>query len=250
MRHPIFCLSILVASVAAQETRNSLTLTQTIPLGGETFHVQGIDVDGSRLFVTSVDIKAKRGLLLEYKLPEGRLVRSVEIQDGARYHPGGLMVDGNAIWIPVAEYKRESTAVIQRRNKETLALEHQFLVNDHIGAIAVTPDGLIGANWDARDFYIWTHAGKQIRKLANASRIALQDMKFEGGELIGGGLRPDKSGEIVWWKWPSLEVTKRVAVGQSDRGVSYTHEGMAIRNDKLWFLPEDGPSRLFIFALH
>jgi len=250
VRLPTLCLPLLLTSLAAQEKSNTLKLALMIPLTGETFHVQGIDIDGSRLFVTSVDKEAKRGLLLEYKLPEGHLVRSVEIHDGVRYHPGGMMVDGNAIWIPVAEYKRESTSVIQRRNKATLALESQFPVNDHIGAIAVTPDGLIGANWDARDFYIWDHTGKQIRKVANASRIAIQDMKFDRGELIGGGLRSDKSGEIVWLRWPSLGVKQRMPVGQTDRDISYAHEGMAMRNNKLWFLPEDGPSRLFIFTMH
>ena len=245
------CLLILLAAhVSAQETRSTLTLTQTIPLAGETFHVQGIDIDGSRLWVTSVDTKAKRGLLFEYKLPEGRLLRSVEIHDGIRYHPGGMMADGESLWIPVAEYKRESTAVIQRRNKQTLALESQFVVNDHIGAIAVTPAGLIGANWDARDLYIWDRTGKQIRKVANSSQIAFQDMKFEQGKLIGSGLRSDKSGEIVWMQWPSLEVVKRLSVGRTDRGISYTHEGMATKRTKLWFLPEDGPSRLFAFTLN
>jgi hypothetical protein len=243
---PIF----LVAILAAQDKSNTLTLTQTIPLTGETFHVQGIDTNNSLLWVTSVDTKAKRGLLFEYKLPEGRLLRSVEIHDGIRYHPGGMMADGESLWIPVAEYKRDSTAVIQRRNKRTLALESQFLVNDHIGAIAVAPEGLIGANWDARDLYVWDRTGKQIRKMANSSQVAFQDMKFDRGQLVGGGLRPDKSGEIVWMEWPSLKVVKRLPAGRTDRGIAYTHEGMAIRANKLWFLPEDGPSRLFGFTLH
>jgi hypothetical protein len=243
------CLTILLVAAGAAQQHDALTLTRTTQLAGETYHVQGIEVDGSTVWVTSVDTKAKRGLLLEYKLPEGRLIRSIEIHDGVRYHPGGLMASGDSLWIPVAEYKRESSAVIQRRNKKTLALDGQFVVEDHIGAIAVASDALIGANWDARDLYVWSIEGKQLRKIANSSGIALQDMKFAGGSLIGGGLRPDKSGEVVWMKWPSLEVVKRLPVGRTDRGVAYTHEGIAIRGDKLWFLPEDSPSRLFEFRL-
>ena len=59
----------------------------------------------------------ERGLLFEYKLPEGRPLRSIEIQDGDRFHPGGMMADGASLWIPVAEYKKESTAVIQKRRQ-------------------------------------------------------------------------------------------------------------------------------------
>ena len=155
---------LLIAIAAGQDTVSRLRLSQTVPLLGDTFHVQGIDVDGSRLWVTSVDRTAKRGLLFEYTLPEGRPVRSVEIQDGDRFHPGGLMADGDSLWIPVAEYRKDSTATIQKRSKQNLALESQFRVDDHIGAVAVTPDGIVGANWDARFLYVWDRNGRQIRK--------------------------------------------------------------------------------------
>lgn len=224
-----------------------LKLLQVIPLAGETAHVQGIDLDAARLWVTSVDTKAKRGLLSEYTLPEGRLIRSVEIQDGIRFHPGGMMADGDSLWIPVAEYRRESTAVIQRRSRKTLQLEAQFAVNDHIGAIAATPKALVGANWDAKDLYVWDRSGKQISKTPNPTGVAFQDLKFEDGELVGGGLLNDKSGVIVWMAWPSLREERRMPVGRTDRGIAYTHEGMAIRKDRIWFLPEDTASRLFVF---
>jgi uncharacterized protein DUF6454 len=245
-----YAVPVLVAAVSAgQDTHSRLRLSQTIPLVGETFHVQGIDVDGSRLWVTAVDRTAKRGWLFEYKLPEGRPVRSIEIQDGDRFHPGGMMADGDSLWIPVAEYKKESTAIIQRRNKQSLALEFQFKVDDHIGAVAVTPEGIVGANWDARSLYVWDRFGKQIRKVPNPSEVAFQDMKFENGELIGSGLLPDKSGVIIWMDWPSLRVNRRIAVGRTDRGIAYTQEGMAIRKQTLWLLPEDSKSRLFLFSL-
>ena len=176
-------------------------------------------------------------------------MRSVEIQDGDRFHPGGLMADGDSLWIPVAEYRKDSTATIQKRSKQNLALESQFRVHDHIGAVAVTPDGIVGANWDARFLYVWDRNGRQIRKIANQSGVAFQDLKFDDGELVGSGLLEDKSGVIVWMHWPSLRVNRRVAVGRTDRGVAYTHEGMAIRKQTLWLLPEDSNSRLFIFSL-
>ncbi len=228
---------------------SDLVVSKIIPLAGETYHVQGIEIEGSRLWVTSVDKIGRRGLLAEYSLPGGHLVRSVQIQDGDRYHPGGLTSDGDSLWIPVAEYKRNSKSVLQKRSKRTLEVEATFAVADHIGAVALTPEGLVGANWDARDLYLWDKHGKQIRKVPNPSSIAFQDMKYVDRDLVGSGLAADKSGAIVWMEWPSLRVSRRVIAGHTDRGIAYTQEGMTIRKGKLWLLPEDGPSRLFVFEL-
>lgn len=235
--------------VRGQATLESLELLDTLALAGETHHVQGIEVDGAQLWVTSVDRKEKRGLVFRYKLPEGDLLRSAEIEQGARYHPGGISADGNSLWVPVAEYVRNSTTVVQRRNKQTLELEAEFEVADHIGAIAVTPEGLLGANWDGRDFYVWNKQGRQLRKFANPYPVAIQDMKFIEGRLVVGGLLAERSGVVDWLEWPSLKLSRRIATGQTDRGVAYTNEGMTMREGKLWLLPEDAPSRLFVFRL-
>jgi hypothetical protein len=222
---------------------------RTVSLKGDTFHVQGIDLENSRLWVTSVDKEGKRGLLLEFRLESGQLLRSLEVQQGDRYHPGGVMVDADSLWLPVAEYKRDSSALVQRRNKQTLQVISQFEVPDHIGAIAVTPDAIVGANWDSRDLYVWDRNGKLLRKSANPTDVAIQDMKFVNGALIGSGLRADKSGAMVWIEWPSLRVIRTLSLGRTDRGVAYTHEGMTIRRGKLWLVPEDAPSRLFTFRM-
>src|SRR4051794_29302120 len=80
------CGIVLVVSAAAVaavavELAAPTAVTQ---LEGDTKHVQGIDLqeDATRLWVTSVDVPGRRGLLSEYQLPSGKLVRSVEIQDG------------------------------------------------------------------------------------------------------------------------------------------------------------------------
>ena len=178
----------------------------------------------------------------------GELTRSIEIQDGERFHPGGIASDETSIWIPVAEYRRNSTAVIQRRSKAALELEFQFAVSDHIGCIAVTPEILIGGNWDSRQFYIWNHRGELIRTVANPSNNGYQDMKFDSKQLIASGLLPDRTGAIDWMEFPSLHLLRRLNTGMTDRGEPFTREGMAIRGERLMLLPEDGPSsRLFIF---
>ena len=218
-------------------------------LDGKTFHVQGIDLDRDRLWVTSVDPVNRKGYLHLFSLPGGTLIRSVEIQDGARFHPGGISADEKSLWIPVAEYRRNSTSVIQRRDKHDLKLLSQFEVPDHIGCIAATPDALIGGNWDSRDFYIWDRSGGLTRKAANPTPAAYQDMKFIDGALVASGLLPGKSGAIDWLEFPSFKLLRRISAGSTDRGVPYTNEAMTIRDGRLYLLPEDGPSRLFIFAL-
>jgi hypothetical protein len=74
-------------------------------------------------------------------------------------------------------------------------------------------------------------------------------MKFSGGKLVVGGNVAGGSGVVDWLEWPSLKRTRRITTGRTDRGVPYTNEGMTIRDGKLWLLPEDAPSRLFVFRL-
>lgn len=246
-RYALLCPLVMAASAA--QTVDDLPRRETILLTGHTFHVQGIDVQGSTLWLSSVDKQGKRGILFQYRLPQGELIRSVEVQESARYHPGGICLDGDSLWIPVAEYRKESTAAIQRRNARTLALEQSFTVPDHIGAVTAVPEGILGVNWDAKDLYVWDRSGKLLRRMPNSTGIAFQDIKYADGQLIGGGLLPDKTGAVGWFTWPGLQSVRQLPAGKTDRGVPYTNEGMAVRNGKLWLLPEDEPSRLFMWPL-
>ena len=218
-------------------------------LKGTVYHVQGIDLDDTRLWVTSVDSKTRKGYLHEFALPAGVLSRSVEVQDGERFHPGGIASDATFIYVPVAEYRRSSTAVIQKRSKRTLGLESQFAVADHIGCVAVNGDVIVGGNWDSRELYVWDHGGKLLRKHANPTGNGFQDLKLTGGLLVGGGLLPGREGAIDWMEFPSLRPVRRMTTGKTDRGDPFTREGMAIRGRLLYLLPEDGPARLFTFEL-
>jgi hypothetical protein len=60
---------------------------------------------------------------------------------------------------------------------------------------------------------------------------------------------PDRTGAIDWLDYPSLRLIQRIAAGRTSRGIPYTQEGMAIRGDRVLFVPEDSPSRLFEFRL-
>jgi hypothetical protein len=242
-------MTILAAGFVWSQPVDALPEPTILPLRGTVYHVQGIDLDEGTLWVTSVDSTTRKGYLHEFGLPSGELTRSVEIQDGVRFHPGGIAADASSIWIPVAEYKRNSSTVIQRRNRRTLELESQFAVNDHIGCIAVRGGELVGGNWDSRELYVWDPQGKLRQKIPNTTGNSFQDLKFDGAQLVGSGLLPGRKGAIEWMDFPSLKITRRITAGRTDRGHAFTREGMALRGGKLYLLPEDGPTRLFIFDL-
>jgi hypothetical protein len=213
-----------------------------------TAHVQGIDTDGVTLWVTAVDRSARKAFLQEFAVVDGRLLRTIELQDGDRFHPGGIAIDATSIWIPVAEYRARSTAIIQRRNLRTLALESQFTVDDHIGCVAVTPELVIGGNWDSRDFCFWDHDGKLIRKIASETGNSYQDIKFRDGRIVASGTLPGAKAAVDWLDLSGTLIYRR-ALGNTDRAQPFTREGMTVYRNQLWLLPEDGASRLFVFDL-
>ena len=199
--------------------------------------------------LTSVDRPTRKGFLFEYHLPSGKRLRAIEIQDGDRYHPGGLDATRDSLWIPVAEYRRGSSAVIQKRNKKTLALEAQFSVNDHIGCIAVAKDRLYGGNWDSRQIYEWTFDGRQLAKRDRTSDVSYQDIKYRAQKVIASGLRTNGTGAVDFLDPKTLKIKRSIDFAKTDRDVRYTHEGMDLRNRLIYFLPEDTPSRLFVYRL-
>lgn len=242
-------LFLALSGVALGASLEELQQVRVVTLGTATHHVQGIDTDGDRLWVTSVDATAKKGHLQEFSLSTGALIRGVEVTDGDRFHPGGMASDATSLWLPVAEYRRNSTAVIEKRNKKTLELEFRIEVADHIGCVAVTKDEVIGGNWDSRVFYVWNHQGKLLRKVDNPTPNGYQDLKFVGDRLVASGLLPGQNGAVDWLRYPSLELDRRMTVGKTDRGAAYTREGMTVFRDELMLLPEDGQSRLFVYRL-
>ena len=168
----------------------------------------------------------------------------MELQQGTTFHPGGFDLDGDSIWIPVAEYRPHSRSVIQRRSRKTLELLASFEVADHIGCLTVIGDHLAGGNWDARQFYEWSFDGKPIGRRDNPNRAHYQEVKARYGTLVASGTSP----EVIEWLDPeTLAPLRSVSAGKTDRGAPYTREGMDLRDGRLYLLPEDSTSRLFVF---
>lgn len=227
----------------------TLTLLGVTLLEPPSHHVQGIDVEGSILWVSSVDRVTRAGFLGRYDLATGRRLAQVAVHDNERFHPGGIQVDGAFIWVPVAEYRRASSTWVQKRDKVTLALVAQFEVADHIGCLAVADGVVWGGTWDSTHLYRWQLDGTPIDKRANPTGTRYQDIKIADGQLVASGLGGPDKGAIDWVHPSTLSVSRRVVTGATDRGVPYTNEGMTVRGGVLYLLPEDDPSRLFRYQL-
>ncbi|MFC4812316.1 DUF6454 family protein [Paenibacillus sp. GCM10023250] len=115
----------------------------------------------------------------------GRLVRETILGEGDMYHPGGLDYDGESLWLPVAEYRPNSRAIVYRVDPRTLAAEEAFRVPDHV--VGVACDGrngrLVGYSWGSRVFYEWDRTGRLLRAKANGSHF----VDYQDGHYAGGG---------------------------------------------------------------
>jgi len=248
----LLCFSIARPSAAqspqpTESLDRNWQLQATIPIQPDLHHVQGIDIEGNTLWVSSVDAKARKGYLSVVELPSGRLTKQIEVQQGARIHPGGTTLDGDSIWIPVAEYDRDGPTTIERRHKHTLALLSSFEVPDHIGCVAVSKSTVTGGSWSSRTIYQWTRDGRELWRRPNPIPTHWQDLKMDGDFLLGAGPASQTSGAIEWVTLPDLKLVRRLTTGLTDRGKAFTHEGMTLRGNRLFLLPEDAPSRLFEF---
>ncbi len=247
---PVWAQQSAATAASATSGIAGARLVETLPLNGTLYHVQGVDLDQHHVWVTSVDITAKKGYLHQFDRSTGNFERQVELNDGPRFHPGGFSVAGDSIWVPVAEYRPASTAVLLELDKATLKVKRRIDVTDHLGCVAVTGSGeLIAGNWGSRKLYVFDRAGKQIRVEENPSANQFQDIKFVDGKLVGGGNTTKTAGAVEWLDWPSLKSVRIAASGTTDRGRLFTAEGMALKGRDLYLTPEDGPSRLFHLKL-
>jgi len=249
-RRHLLALAASQGLAAGRETAlEELELVDEIAIQAELDHVQGIDVRGRDLWISSVERGARKGRLHRIALPSGEAVREAEVQQGERFHPGGIALDGDSIWVPVAEYKPLSSAVMQHRAADTLELRSSFSVADHIGCVAADGDRLIGGNWDSELLYEWDRQGREISRKTRRTETHYQDLKCSGGLLVASGNMGPGRGSIDWLSPLTYTLRRRILAGETDRGVRFTNEGMAVGDGKLYLLPEDGPSRLFVFRL-
>ena len=189
--------SITAARVMQLTRDSSWTLVSSIPMTFKTYHPQGMVKIGQRFFVSSVEVhdrEAGKGVGHVFKIDaRGNLLADLTLGEGAIYHPGGIDYDGTDIWVPVAEYRPDSRAIIYRVDPDTMKATEVLRFADHIGAIAHNIDDrtLHGVSWGARRFYRWTldrrrrvtNAGappESVRTLNRSHYVDYQDCKYAG----------------------------------------------------------------------
>jgi hypothetical protein len=226
-----------------------IELIRTVPLRFDTYHVQGLDLTKGFYYVTSVDRERRGAWLFQIDKQNGRLHARTDLTRGPLIHPGGIQFDGCYLWVPNAEYRRESRTVIHRIDPNGLEIKGSFPVDDHIGAIA--SDGknrLYGANWDAIHFYTWDFDGHQLGKVGSPTSMAYQDIKYCAGKLLCSGQKDGRS--VIDVIDPDIwSLVKRFDLPRDRWKTNLSREGMTF-DGNLYFLPDDGPdSVILIFAL-
>jgi hypothetical protein len=164
----------------------------------DTFHPQGMEVTEDRIFLSSVEITEPT---VRYPEPvdgydrtpgkgvghlfvtdrSGRLLRDIELGEGHRYHPGGIDLDGRYLWVPVAEYRPDSSAIVYRIDTRTLEVRKMFEVDDHVGGVVLDRSRhlVVGQSWGSRRFYEWTTDGRQRGRWLNDSHLLdYQDCEY------------------------------------------------------------------------
>lgn len=192
-------LSSPLATDFAAVTRNTVwQLTGKQQLSFPTFHTEGIAFTPDHIFLSSVEIVEPT---VKYPAPQGgydrtpgkgvghlfvmdlqgNLQKDIVLGEGDRYHPGGIDFDGTNVWVPVAEYRPDSSAIIYRVDATSLTVHRQFEVQDHFGGIVLdaTTGHLVGNTWGSRRFTEWNLRGKQLRTWQNPSFfIDYQDCQY------------------------------------------------------------------------
>ncbi|MEP7088946.1 MAG: DUF6454 family protein [Nocardioidaceae bacterium] len=201
--------SRLVREFKAVDRTTVWSLADKLDLDFQTFHTEGLVVTPRHLFLSAVEIIEPTK---KYPTPvggydrtpgkgighlfvmdrRGSLQKDIRLGEGNRYHPGGIDFDGRSVWVPVAEYRPDSSATIYRVDVTTLAITKEFKVHDHIGGLVLdkTTHHLVGNTWGSRRFYEWTRTGHQLRSWTNTSHfVDYQDCQYvPTAKMLCGGV--------------------------------------------------------------
>lgn len=185
------------------------TVADKLHLDFATFHTEGLAVTRRHLFLSAVEIleptvkyptpvngydrtpgKGKGHLFVMDR--KGNLEKDIVLGQGNRYHPGGIEFDGHDVWVPVAEYRPDSSAIMYRVDASSLQVTRAFTVQDHIGGVVLdrTTGHLVGNTWGSRRFYEWTRHGRQLSTWENTSYfIDYQDCQYvRAAKMLCGGV--------------------------------------------------------------
>jgi hypothetical protein len=105
---------------------------------------------------------------------DGNLLRHLTLGEGSVYHPGGVDFDDEqSVWVPVAEYRPDSCAIVYRVDTRTFVATEVFRFADHLGGIVRDRDtGLLYAvTWGSRRLVTLTTDGHLLHATSNKSNL-------------------------------------------------------------------------------
>ncbi|MBL9125338.1 MAG: hypothetical protein JNG90_17000 [Planctomycetaceae bacterium] len=233
-----------------------ISLVEQWPLEIPAHHVQGLAVTPENFWISSVDRGQRKGWVFRIDRRTSKIVAARDVTLGAQYHPGGMQVVRDGLWVPVAEYRPKSTTTVLKLDPQTLETLSSFAVDDHLGATACDGESTVwGVNWDSRQVYFFDLAGKLKEKRDNPTGVAYQDLDYWDGLLFGCGATQvdDHRLAVVDGLDPkSCALQTRYELrGETRSGNNnFSREGFAKLDGDFYLLPEDGPaSTVYRFAL-
>lgn len=199
----------LTKDIASLTRSTTWQPTGKLKLNFPTYHPEGLAIAGGHIFLSSTQIieptqtyptpvdgydrTPGKGIGHVFVMDmQGHLQKDITFDFGDVYHPGGLDTDGSSVWVPVAQYRPNSSAMIFRIDVKSLAVKKLFDVKDHIGGIVMdrATGRLVGNNWGSRHFYEWTPKGHLVSDWSNPeSFIDYQDCQYvPRGKMLCGGV--------------------------------------------------------------
>ena len=165
-------------------------------------HPQGLARDSRTgdFYVTAVEIIRMRspdgkrngegnGYLFRFSASGQPLGAVLLAHDAAEFHPGGIDISDDKVYLSLSPYRPHSSATIFEVPLGDLAPVQLFSVEkNHIGAVAVTPDvnELHMLSWDSAVWFRYTSSGQQIEARMNPTpgRLGHQDIQVLPGSYL------------------------------------------------------------------
>jgi len=281
---PVLAAPSLAGQLMEVDRATAWTQVAAIPVQFPTFHPQGMVRIGDEFFVSSVEIRAApapdpkqpggrdagAGVGHLFRISaEGALLADLVLGEGDAYHPGGIDYDGRYIWVPVAEYRPDSRAIIYRVDPMTMTAAVVLRAADHIGAVVHDRQtgALHGVSWGARRFYDWTLSrtgeAPAPRVFTNrSSYIDYQDCHgLPGHRMLCSGLAsyrgPTPGAPFQLGGWEIVDLADHRPVWQSPIPL-WAPSGRAMTQNpfyaeatasgvRAWFMPDDNRSTIYVY---
>jgi hypothetical protein len=140
--------SDLASDLTSVDRSTVWTQLSKLKLDFPTYHPEGLVVTGDRFYLSSTQIIEPT---VKYPTPvggfdrtpgkgighlfvigrDGTLIKDVILGQDIVYHPGGIDLSGHDLWVPVAQYRPNSSAEIDHVDLRTLRVTRLFTVADH-----------------------------------------------------------------------------------------------------------------------